>query len=93
MRAWLLILGGLIVWAAHFVAIYAIGSVFPGQANARWLVLAATVAAIGGNLAILWRTTGPRADALDGWICSIGRIGAALSILAVVWQTAPAGLL
>jgi len=92
MRAWLLVLGGLIVWTAHFVAIYAVASVFPGQGIARWIVLAASVAAIGVNLAILWWTKGLRGDPLDGWICTTGRIAAALSILAVIWQTVPAAL-
>lgn len=93
MRGWLLIVGGLIVWAAHFVAIYAIASVFPGQAIARWLVLAASAAAIGANTAILWSTSARRNDPLDGWARKTGRAGAALSLLAVVWQTAPAVLI
>ncbi len=67
-------LGGLIVWAAHFVAIYAIGSVFPGQTIARWLVGGASVAAIAVDVAILRHTRAPRGDALDSWIRAIGRI-------------------
>lgn len=90
MRAWLLILGGLIVWAAHFVTIYAIASAFPGQPAARWLILAASAVAIGANLAILRRTARPRGDPLDVWIFQVAKAAVALSMLAVIWQTGPA---
>ena len=91
MRAWAILLGGLTVWTAHFFALYAIGSVLPGQCEARWWVLAATVPALAANGLILWRTVGPGGgDSLDGWIARVGAGGAALSLLAVIWQALPA---
>ena len=37
MRAWLFILGGLIVWTVHFFGLYVLASVFPDMAIARVL--------------------------------------------------------
>ena len=42
------------IWAAHFSALWTASSVFPGSPIARWIALAATLAA-GGALAMLWR--------------------------------------
>lgn len=93
MRAWPVMLGGLTVWAAHFAVLYAIASALPGEAAARWLVLVTTLPAIALDLLILWRTadTG-RPDELDGWIAWLGGAGAAISLVAVVWQSLPAVL-
>ena len=33
MRTWLLLLGGLIVWAAHFSILWGASSIFPGTAS------------------------------------------------------------
>jgi hypothetical protein len=91
MRAWTILLGGLIVWTAHFFALYAIGSVLPGRDEARWWVLAATLLALAANGLILWKTIGSASgDPLDGWIVRVGAGGAALSLLAVIWQALPA---
>lgn len=92
MRAWAIVLGGFAVWALHFFALYAIASVLPGQAEARWLVLAATVPAIAADALILWKTLGAgrRPDPLDDWIVRLGAFGAAISLVAVAWQAIPA---
>jgi NO-binding membrane sensor protein with MHYT domain len=92
MRAWAVVLGGLAVWAAHFVALYAIASALPGRPDARWLVLAATIPAIAGDALILWKTigSGRRSDPLDDWIVRLGALGAAISGVAVAWQALPA---
>ena len=91
MRAWTILLGGLVVWTAHFFALYAIASVLPGQGEARWWVLAATFPALAANGLILWKTIGPgNNDPLDRWIARVGAGGAALSLLAVIWQALPA---
>jgi hypothetical protein len=91
-RAWAIVLGGLAVWAAHFFVLYGIASAMPGRVGARWLVLIVTLAAIAADGLILWRTIGAgrRADALEAWIARLGGLGAALSLVAVVWQAAPA---
>jgi len=92
MRTWTILLGGLAVWAGHFLVVYGITSVLPGQAAARWLVLAATLPALAADGLILWRTIGAasRPDPLDRWTSQFGAIGAAISLIAVLWQCAPA---
>ena len=87
------LLGGLLVWAAHFFLLYAISSVFPGTSLARSLSLAVTVPALGADIAILWMTVGRRLlygeDPLGRWISDFGAAGAGLSIVAVLWQALP----
>lgn len=92
MRAWTIVLGGLAVWAAHFFVLYGIASVLPGRPEARWLVLAATLPAVATDGLILWKTIGggSRPDPLDRWTSQLGAIGAAISLIAVIWQCAPA---
>ena len=92
MRAWTILLGGLAVWAAHFFVIYGIASVLPGRPEARWLVLAATLPAVAADGLILWRTIGRgrRPDPLGRWTSQLGAMGAAISLIAVLWQSAPA---
>ncbi len=91
MRAWALLLAGLVVWAAHFFALYAIASVLPGQAGATWAVIAATAAAVAVIAMILHRTRAPpvEADATERWVIHIARLGAALALVAVLWQAFP----
>lgn len=90
MRKWAMLLSGLVVWAAHFFAIYIAASVFPGSDTARWLALAATIAALAADGAILFRTLRPGGEAFERWVRQLGAFGAALSTLAVLWQGLPA---
>ncbi|MBA3576806.1 MAG: hypothetical protein H0W39_04210 [Sphingomonas sp.] len=92
MRSWALLLGGLLVWAAHFFSAYAFASIFPGTDLARWLTLAATAAALLADAAILWLALLSRAaaDELDRWWARVSAGGAALSFVAVAWQAFPA---
>lgn len=73
----------LAIWAAHFSVLWTASSVFPGSPAARWIALAATLAACGA-LAFLWRErrTGGRGSIL---LASI-----ALSALAILFGAAPA---
>lgn len=94
MPSWLILLGGLLVWAAHFFLLYAIASLLPGDPAARLLALAATVPALAADAGILWLTAARnlkhRRDRLDRWINDFGAIGALLSLIAVTWQALPA---
>ncbi len=96
MRRWALLLGGLVVWAAHFFALYGIASVWLQGPTAPVLVGVATLAALAVDGWLLWRTApAKRARAVgidreDRWIARVGFVGAALSALAVVWQGLPA---
>lgn len=88
MRAWITLLGGLTIWAAHFFALYGIASALPGRTDARWLAGAATLLAIAGLGLILRKalaSTKSR-DPLERWFGQLGVLGGAISLLAVVWQ-------
>ena len=58
MRAWFLLLGGLVVWTIHFFALYAIGSIFLTTTLGRALPLLmpiACLAAAAGVALLAWR--------------------------------------
>ena len=91
MRAWLIMLGGMIVWTAHFFALYALASVFGSGATARLGTALVTLACLAADLALLklcLRLIRRDRD-LQG---SLGAFGAALSIVAVLWQGLPAAI-
>lgn len=93
MRAWLLLLGGLIVWAAQFFLLYAVGSIFLTTTTARLLTGAATVAAIAADVWLLSQARRAWVRATDGlqrWLDYCGGVLAGLSIIAVSWQGLPA---
>lgn len=71
------------VWAAHFSALWAASSVFPGGAGARWIALAATIGACA-SLAWLWRK---RRTGSQG---SILALSIALSAFAILFGATPA---
>lgn len=89
MRQWLFALGGLLVWTAHFFAIYIAASLFPGKALASWLTLGLTLIALVcvGWLALgawrVWRARG--GDELSPWLGGIALMGAALSAIAILY--------
>jgi NO-binding membrane sensor protein with MHYT domain len=91
-RAWTFLLGGLVIWAAHFFLLYGIASVFPGDPIASLLTIAATIPAIAGNAILLWVAYRRRGspDDFKAWVVDIGAAGAALSLIAVIWQSLPA---
>jgi hypothetical protein len=94
---WLFMLGGLIVWAVHFLGVYGIASA--GEVLTRsdspaslWTVGAFTAACLAADAALLaWalrrRTTG---DTLDDFTRSLAALGAGVSAIAVLWQGFPA---
>ncbi len=94
MREWTVLLGGLVIWAAHFFTLYAIASILPGKGEARLLVLAATLAALaldafvlGMALSSLKGRASPEATTL---MARAGAAGALLSLVAIAWQALPA---
>lgn len=89
-------LGGLIVWAAHFFAVYGIASLFPGTSAARWLTIAATVAAAAAAAWLLRRAlaSGRRCgpDDITGWMSGVAAIGSGTALVAILYQGLPAFL-
>ena len=59
MRAWAFMLGGMIVWAAHFFALYIVASIFLTSTTSRVLAALITVACLVAAslalVAILWQ--------------------------------------
>ncbi|RHW16445.1 hypothetical protein D1610_15165 [Sphingomonas gilva] len=93
MRAWLLLLGGLIVWAVHFFGLYIVASVFLTTDTARMLALLVTLACLIADAMLLAAAMRANRAADDGtrrWIASLAALGAAISLVAVIWQGLPA---
>lgn len=94
MRSWLVLLGGLLVWTAHFFGVYIVASLFPGTALARWLTGLVTILALGA-LVVLARPRWSRAgrsgeDQLARWLDGLTLLGLALALVAVLYQGLPA---
>lgn len=92
MRTWLILLGGMMVWFAHFLLLYVIGSVLGASDTGRTLVGLFTAFALAGNTVVLVASLRLRreADLPSATAGSLGAMGAALSIVAVIWQALPA---
>lgn len=93
MKAWTFLLSGLVVWAAHFFGLYVIGSLFPGDDLARWLVLALTFVCLGiagGFVFFIVRRGGVQDDTLDRWSSSLAGAGHGLALVAIAYQGLPA---
>lgn len=96
MRRWLLLLGGPLIWAAHFGAIYAISSIsvqIAGDtvAAARALIVASgALAALTAVALMLLAARSSQATMLDRFWRTVSGAGALIAAIAVVWQTLPA---
>ena len=94
MRAWLLLLSGLIIWIAHFFGVYAAASLLPGTSSARWLTGLLTLAALGllaaTTYAVHRRLKGRESDALSLWADRLALLGGALAGIAIFYQGLPA---
>lgn len=75
----------LVVWAAHFSALWGASSVWPGQPAARWAALAVTAVALGA-LAWLWRARRIRTPR------SIAGLAVAFSGISIVLGAVPAAV-
>ena len=93
MKAWIFLLGGLLVWTAHFFGAYIIGSLFPGTELARSLVLALTLLCLGIAglfVFLILRRKAAQNDTLDRWSSALAGSGHALAIVAIAYQGLPA---
>ncbi len=87
MRSWLLLLGGLLVWAVHFFALYAVGSIFLTTDLARGLTIALTLICLIALSLIgrrAWLAHVP--DTESDWIRVVALWGVAIGGIAILWQ-------
>jgi len=95
MRAWALLLGGLILWAAHFFALYIVASVFHTTLTARILTLVLTLICLIGCALLLSRLRSDKetGDPFSSWMNAIAMLGALGGAIAILWQALPAVLI
>src|SRR3546814_2534998 len=74
MRTWALMLGGLLIWAAHFFALYGIGEFAGSSAGARATVAGLTILALGGVGIVAYRSRRrSTSDDFNGWSVRLDR--------------------
>ena len=94
MRAWAFMLGGMIVWAAHFFALYIVASIVLTSTTSRVLAALITVACLVAAGLLLQRAR--RAlrhqgdDAFTRWQAYLAALTASLALVAILWQGLPA---
>jgi len=96
MRAWASLLGGLIVWAIHFFALYFAASIFLTSALTRAITAAVTLLCLAAAAWLTWRAWRRRQAHDDGfaqWSDGIAILSGGVALIAVVWQGLPALLI
>lgn len=96
MQRWLYMLGGLLVWAVHFVGVYviaSIGDVVSSADDPTWrlagLAFSTVCAAVAlGLLVQSLRRADDGTDTVDLGN-TLARFGALLALISVIWQTLP----
>ena len=90
MRAWVVMLGGLGVWAVHFLGVYGLASLADLSPNPAWRWTAIGMVFSLVCLVSLWPLFAvARRRSSSGLVGSIGQAGALLAAIAVVWQSLP----
>lgn len=96
MQRWFYMLGGFLVWAIHFVGIYAIASIGDVVARAddrtwRGLGLAFSVVCVGAAIALLAQALRRPDDGSGTTDLAnlLARCGAGIALVSIVWQTLP----
>jgi hypothetical protein len=93
MGTWRDLLGGPILWAAHFLSVYGIASILPGTPTAIVLVLVVTGLALAAaswlfaKAVSAWRDP---ADELQRWSSGLGALGCGMAAAAITYQGLPA---
>ncbi len=96
MRAWAYMLGGLLVWTAHFFLLYGAASIFATSDTTRLITAAATLLclALAAWLAIKgWKGQRIEDDRFSRWSHRVASITGAGAFIAVLWQGLPALLI
>lgn len=97
MRAWAFMVGGLVIWSAHFVSVYGMASLaavggHPNAPMARLAVGGVTLACAAADcfLILAARRRARRSlEALDRFVASLGGLAAGVSLISVLWQGLP----
>ncbi|MBI1682911.1 hypothetical protein [Caulobacter hibisci] len=96
MNTWLSMLGGLILWAGHFLAAYAIASLADitepeHHAPLGWLLAILTLACAGAAATLALRALrASRRPGLGGvFVQRLSACASALATIAIIWQSAP----
>jgi hypothetical protein len=97
MRRWAFLLGGLLLWTAHFLGVYILASLAdlrPLDEQKLWralhLAFSLICAAAAATLAACAARRVCRRHAIDQFETRIATLGAGLGLLAIVWQSLPA---
>lgn len=97
MRRWSYLLGGLLVWSAHFAGVYAIGSlaaIRPIEEDMAWravlLVFSVVCAGLAGLLALRAGLLSAVGAPSERFTSRVAALGAAVSVVAIAFQTLPA---
>jgi len=96
MRAWLYLLGGMLIWAIDFFALYIVASVFHTSGTARLITLAVTLLCLCAAAWLArsaWRRAGAAPDPFGRWTHKLAAWTAAAASVAIVWQGLPALLI
>jgi hypothetical protein len=96
MRAWAYMLGGLLVWTAHFFLLYGAASIFQTSDTTRWITAVVTFfcLAIAAWLAVKgWKGRQAEEDRFSRWSHWLASITGAGAFIAVLWQGLPAILI
>lgn len=95
MRAWGVMLGGLLVWAVHFLGVYGFASIADISPDHAGFWRATAVVFTIACLAALWplfvlarRCAAGRGESAD-LIGRLGQIGAGVSAIAIFFQSLP----
>lgn len=96
MKRWLLLLGGLLIWAGHFLGVYLISSAADvwsatEASGPRLIGLAFSIACLAaamGVAAVIWRR-GRSVSGAEAWEGRVGLAGALVAAISIIWQTAP----
>ena len=87
------LLGGFLLWAVHFFAVYIIASIFPGTTTSIVLILAITLVMLAITLwstARTFRALQGASDGLHRWTISLSLFGYGLAGIAIIYQALPA---
>jgi hypothetical protein len=95
-RGWAYLLGGLLIWAVHFFAVYAAASIFLTTMTTRVIALLLTLLCLAGAGWLTWRAWERRGKAVDPfgrWTHHLAALSGAAGFIAVAWQGLPAILI